>query len=69
MSVMFGCRHLLHTRKRPSIGGAVPSSTPADVHDSHKYSVHTSCTVPSLHFHLAASINSNTGQSPCIALI
>jgi len=32
------------------------------VHDSHKYSVHTSCTAPTLHFHLAASINSNTGE-------
>jgi len=55
-------RHLLHTRKRSSLGGAMPPTASADVHDSHKYSVHTSLTAPTLHFHLAASINSNTGQ-------
>jgi hypothetical protein len=37
-------------------------SSTSSVHESHKYGVHTNYMAPTLHFHLAASINASTGK-------
>ena len=66
-------RHVLQKHRQQSVAGGgggadgVQSrdsndSLLASIHDSHKFGTHTGAMTPTLHFHLAASINSNTGM-------
>ena len=36
----------------------------ASVHDFHKFAIHHNGVAPALHFHLAASVNPETGKIP-----
>jgi hypothetical protein len=62
LHICVSVRHLLHMRKRASESVPVESTA---IHDSHKYGVHTNYMTPSLHFHLAVSINASTGNVTC----
>lgn len=60
-------RHAKHNQGRGSIPGStapiptLPSTY--SVHDFHNYGFHGTGVTPGLHFHLAASINGETGKS------
>ena len=54
-------------RKRPSgalgpadTGPALPSTQ--SIHDFHKFGIHPNSVAPGFHFHLAASINPDSGE-------
>ena len=65
----------MHKRKRSSNGGFVQGSNahptlPSDqsIHDFHKFGVHPNSVAPGFHFHLAASINPETGKKLIISI-
>ena len=65
-------RQVMHKRKRSSHmnvgGGGAPTQPPSplpsqqSIHDFHKFGVHPNSVSPGFHFHLAATINPDTGQ-------
>ena len=69
-SFEFYFRHAVHKRKRQNKFGpdtvmSVPNvASMASVHDFHKFAIHHNGVAPALHFHLAASVNPETGKLP-----
>lgn len=61
-------RHAIHKRrKHTKFGPETVMSMPnlantASSHDFHKFFIHQNGVVPAVHFHLAASINPETGR-------
>lgn len=61
------CRHAIHKRKKhhkmgpETVMSMASFSTVQSVHDFHKYAIHHNGAATVLHFHLAASINPETG--------
>ena len=49
---------------------SVPNvSSMASVHDFHKFAIHHNGVAPALHFHLAASVNPETGMLSVRAIL
>ena len=67
MCADFFCRHVMHKRKSPTSGPLEPGIPPLpsthSIHDFHKFGVHPNSVAPGFHFHLAASINPDTGNN------
>ena len=68
---IYDFRHAIHKRKKhhkfgPETVMSVPNidsiSGSYSVHDFHKFSIHQNGVCPTLHFHLAGSINPETGK-------
>ena len=68
---IYDFRHAIHKRKKhhkfgPETVMSVPNidsmSGSYSVHDFHKFSIHQNGVCPTIHFHLAGSINPETGK-------
>ena len=68
MNVLLCLRHAIHKRRKhtkfgPETVMSMPSlSSVASSHDFHKFYIHQNGVVPAVHFHLAASVNPETGE-------
>ncbi len=48
--------------------GIAPLPSTQSEHDFHKFGVHPNSVAPGFHFHLAASINPDTGVCVCVCV-
>lgn len=60
-------RHAIHKRRKPKYGpetvmSSMNLSSMSSVHDFHRFAIHHNGLSPVLHFHLAGSINPETGR-------
>ena len=63
----FFFRHAIHKRRKPKYGPETLMSSNnlnamSSAHDFHRFAIHHNGVSPVLHFHLAGSINPETGQ-------
>lgn len=71
---MFTVRHAIHKRRKHNKMGPETVMSMANfnsvqsVHDFHKYAIHHNGMATVLHFHLAASINPETGKYTTMSL-